>query len=251
VIGPARAADASLRIAMWSGPRNISTAMMRAFEARGDAAVIDEPFYAAYLARTGLDHPLREAVIASQPTDPREVADHLVGPVPGGKPVWYQKHMTLHLLEDFDRGWMAGVTHAFLIREPSAVLASYAKKRAAVTQADIGFVQQRNLFEREADRLGSAPPVVDAADVLANPGAILERLCRTLGLDYSPAMLAWPPGRRLTDGVWAPAWYQSVECSTGFEAPPQRSAVSLPEDLRRLADEAEPHYRKLFAYRVV
>jgi hypothetical protein len=169
--------DTAVRVAMWSGPRNISTAMMRSFEARGDAAVSDEPFYAAYLARTGIDHPLREEVIASQSCDPREVGASMVGPVPGGLPIWYQKHMTLHMLEDFDRQWMAGVRNAFLIREPRAVLASYVQKRAHVTLADIGFVQQRELFEREADRLGRAPPVVDAADVLANPARTLERLC--------------------------------------------------------------------------
>ena len=248
---PGHAERPPLRIAMWSGPRNISTAMMRSFEARGDAAVIDEPFYAAYLARTGIDHPMRDEVIASQPNDPREVASRLVGPVPGDKPVWYQKHMTLHLLEEFDRTWMTGVTNAFLIREPAAVLASYAKKRATVTQSDIGFVQQRELFEREAERLGCPPPVVDAADILSNPGAILERLCGVLGIAYSPAMLAWSPGRRPTDGVWAPAWYQAVERSTGFEASESQPTYVLPAGLQRLADEAEPHYRKLLAYRVV
>src|SRR5579862_5132768 len=155
-----------IRIAMWSGPRNISTAMMRAFEARGDAAVSDEPFYAAYLHRTGIDHPMRDEVMASQPRDPNEVAATLVGPVPGGKPIWYQKHMTLHLLEGDDRRWMAKVQNAFLIRDPQSVLASYALKRDEVTLADIGFVQQRELFEAEADRLGAPPPVVDSADIL-------------------------------------------------------------------------------------
>ena len=236
---------------MWSGPRNISTAMMRSFEARGDAAVIDEPFYAAYLERTGLDHPLRERVIASQSRDPREVAAMLVGPVPGGKPIWYQKHMTLHLLEGFAQDWMAEVRNAFLIREPRAVLASYALKRTAVTLADIGFVQQRELFEREAQRLGTAPPVIDAGDVLANPAPALERLCASCGIGYSPAMLRWPPGLRATDGVWAPAWYQSVERSTGFQASSPRPVAQLPPHLQRLADQAQPHYDALRQHRLV
>ena len=194
------------RIAMWSGPRNISTAMMRSFEARGDCAVTDEPFYAAYLSRTGLDHPMREEVIASQPRDPEAVAAALLGPVPAGKPLWYQKHMTLHMLESFRLGWMAHVTNAFLIREPKAVLASYAAKRAHVTLADIGFVQQHELFDRAADQTGKPPPVVDAADILADPGPALEKLCQALGVAYTEAMLHWPAGRRATDGVWAPAW---------------------------------------------
>ena len=239
---------AGTRIAMWSGPRNISTAMMRSFEARGDTAVTDEPFYAAYLQRTGIDHPLRDEVIASQSTDSREVAAVLVGPVPGGKPIWYQKHMTLHLLEGFERGWMSRVLNAFLIRDPPAVLASYAAKRTDVTLADLGFVQQRRLFELEAERLGAPPPVVDAADILANPARTLERLCRVLGIVFTPSMLGWPRGPRPSDGVWAPAWYQSVERSTGFEPRGVESTVLLPPALQRLADEAQPHYEALKVY---
>jgi Sulfotransferase domain len=243
--------DPSIRIAMWSGPRNISTAMMRSFEARGDTAVSDEPFYAAYLQRTGLDHPMREAVIASQSQDPRDVESQLLGPVPAGKPIWYQKHMTLHMLPEFDLGWMSGVRNAFLIREPRSVLASYALKRNDVTAADIGFVQQRMLFEREADRLGAAPPVVDAADILTNPGATLERLCMALGLPYTASMLRWPSGTRATDGVWAPAWYRSVERSTGFVPQEPKAAGDLPPHLQSLAEEAQPHYDALRAHRLV
>jgi hypothetical protein len=239
-----------MRIAMWSGPRNISTALMRAFEARGDTAVSDEPFYAAYLSRTGVDHPMRDAVIASQPRDPREVAAGLLGPVPGDKPVWYQKHMTLHLLPQDDRSWMSHVQNAFLIRDPKSVLASYARKRGQVTLADIGFVQQRELFDAEADRLGRAPPVVDAADVLAQPAQTLERLCSVLGIPYLSTMLHWPPGRRISDGVWAPAWYQAVETSTGFEPAKPDSLPKLSPSLERLAEQAQPHYEALRAHRL-
>jgi sulfotransferase family protein len=239
-----------VRIAMWSGPRNISTAMMRSFEARGDAAVSDEPFYAAYLSRTGIDHPLRDEVIASQSRDPVEVGAMMVGPVPGGLPVWYQKHMTLHMLEEFDREWMSGVRNAFLIRDPRSVLASYVQKRASVAQKDIGFVQQRELFEREADRLGRAPPVVDAADVLMNPSRTLERLCVALGVPYTASMLRWPPGRRDTDGVWAPAWYHAVEKSTGFDPQEPKAVPTLPAVLQSLADEAEPYYDALRVHRI-
>jgi hypothetical protein len=239
-----------IRIAMWSGPRNISTAMMRSFEARGDTAVCDEPFYAAYLARTGIDHPMRDEVMASQPRDPAAVAALLLGPVPENKPIWYQKHMTLHLLAGDRLDWMGHVRNAFLIRDPTSVLASYALKRDDVTLADIGFVQQRELFESEAQRLGRPPPVVDAADIVANPARTLERLCNALGIPYTPAMLRWPPGRRATDGVWAPAWYQAVEKSTGFEAPKHRAATELPPHLKALADQARPHYDALAVHRL-
>jgi hypothetical protein len=246
---PGRPAPA-IRIAMWSGPRNISTAMMRSFEARGDCAVTDEPFYAAYLHRTGIHHPMREEVSASQPLDDRKVAAMLTGAVPGGKPIWYQKHMTLHMVEGFDRAWMREVRNAYLIREPAAVLASYAEKRVDVTLSDIGFVQQRELFEIEADRLGVPPPVVDAADILNDPARTLGLLCTALGIVYTPAMLRWPPGRRATDGVWAPAWYHAVESSTGFSAPAPRHAAPLPAHLAHLEQQARPHYEALARFRL-
>ncbi|HKE97173.1 MAG TPA: hypothetical protein VKB34_22880 [Povalibacter sp.] len=240
----------TVRIAMWSGPRNISTAMMRSFGSRPDTAVIDEPFYAAYLAHTGLQHPMRQEVLASQPHDWREVVKVLLGPAPGGRPVFYQKHMTHHMVGPFGRDWLSGVRNAFLIRDPEAVLASYIEKRSEVTLADIGIVQQRELFEQEADRLGRAPPVIEGADVLADPARMLSLLCTGLGIDYTDAMLRWPAGRRETDGVWAPAWYNAVERSTGFEAPRTRSAVTLSPDLRAIADAARPHYEALAGHRL-
>jgi hypothetical protein len=240
----------AIRVAMWSGPRNLSTAMMRAFEARGDCAVTDEPFYAAYLQRTGLNHPLREAVLASQSRDPHAVESLLLGPVPDGKPIWYQKHMTLHMLPEFDRGWLARVNNAFLIREPRAVLASYAAKRDEVTLADLGFVQQRELFDAVSSRDGRPAPVVDAADILAKPAQTLGKLCAALGIEFTPTMLEWPAGLRPTDGVWAPAWYQSVERSTGFGPPSAAPAPALPPELERLVDQAQTHYDALWRHRL-
>ena len=235
----------TVRIAMWSGPRNISTAMMRSFENRPDCRVVDEPFYAAYLAQTGLDHPMRDEVLAAQPRDWREVVadlDRLDGPVV------YEKHMTHHMLPGFGLDWARARANAFLIRDPAEVLASYTVKRAEVTLEDIGFVQQRELFDREADRLGHAPPVVRGADVLADPRGMLSALCAALGLPFDEAMLNWPAGRRDSDGVWAPAWYDAVERSTGFEAPREKAAPVLTDDLRRIADEARPHYEALAAH---
>lgn len=239
-----------VRIAMWSGPRNISTAMMRSFENRPDTAVVDEPFYAAYLAHTGLDHPMRDAVLASQPQDWRAVAEAMAGPAPGGRAVFYQKHMTHHMFEGVGLEWTARCRSAFLIRDPAAVLASYTVKRAQVTLADIGVVRQRELFDREADRLGSAPPVVEGRDVLADPRRVLGALCGALGIPFLAEMLAWPAGPRDTDGVWAPAWYDAVERSTGFAPPGETRETRLPDDLRRIADQARPHYEALAAHRL-
>ncbi len=241
----------TLRICMWSGPRNISTAMMRSFENRADCAVSDEPFYAAYLAATGLDHPMRDEVLAAQPTDWRAVAAELTGPAPGGAAVWYQKHMTHHMVGGFGLDWADGCRNAFLIRDPARVLASYVVKRGEVTLADIGIVRQRELFDREADRLGAPPPVVEGRDVLADPAGTLGRLCAALGVPFDAAMLAWPAGRRDSDGVWAPAWYDAVERSTGFGAPPDESAAPVLSDaLAAIADAARPHYDHLAAFRL-
>jgi len=239
-----------IRIAMWSGPRNISTALMRSFGSRPDTTVVDEPFYAAYLAGSGSMHPMRAEVLASQPHDWREVVTHLLGAVPGGKAIYYQKHMTHHMLDSFGREWLGSMRNCFLIRDPRAVLSSYALKRSDITLADLGFVQQRELFERVADRLGRAPPVIEGADVLADPPQMLTHLCTALEIPYSEVMLRWPRGRRETDGVWAPAWYESVERSTGFAEPSAPRTSALPDQLMRIADQARPHYEVLAAYRL-
>jgi hypothetical protein len=238
-----------LRIAMWSGPRNISTTLMRSFGARLDTAVADEPLYAHYLLATGIDHPGRQEVIARHETDWRKVAAWLTGPVPGGKRVFYQKHMSKHLLPGVGREWLNGLTHAFLIRDPAEMLASFARVVAEPALADTGLPEQVELFEQVADRLGRAPPVVDARDVLTDPPGVLSRLCAELGLDYTDAMLTWPAGRRDTDGTWAPHWYAAVEQSTGFGPPPPR-VESLPAALERVLDECRPHYERLAAFRL-
>lgn len=239
----------TVRIAMWSGPRNISTAMMRSFGARPDAWVTDEPLYAHYLKVTGVTHPGREEVIAAHEPDWRKVADWLTGPVPGGREVWYQKHMAHHLLPVIERGWLDGLAHAFLIREPDEMVASLRKTYPEAALADTGLPQQSEIFDRVAGRLGRAPPVVLASDVLKDPAAQLEALCAALGIPWCDAMLAWPPGRRETDGAWAPYWYAAVEASTGFE-PYRRRHVELDDAEARLVDECRPYYEKLFALRL-
>jgi hypothetical protein len=236
---------------MWSGPRNISTALMRSFSSRPDTAVIDEPFYAAYLAETGIEHPMRDEVLASQPNDWRDVVAMITGPVPGGRSVFYQKHMTHHMLPAFGLGWLSGMHNAFLIRDPAAVLASYVRRRGDVTLADIGIVQQHELFDREAQRLGHAPPVIESSDVLANPAGVLSRLCAALGIPYTGAMLRWPAGRHPSDGVWAPAWYSAVERSTGFDSPSAAGRpAALTDEMQSIADAARPLYDALARFKL-
>jgi len=239
------------RIAMWSGPRNISTAMMRSFENRADACVTDEPFYACYLARTGVEHPMRAAVLASQPQDFATVAAAMQGPPPRrGARIWYQKHMCQHMLADDPLDWTTGLANAFLIRDPRAVVASFAKNRGTPAAFELGFERQRQIFDHVRAAAGEIPPVLDAEDVLGDPERALRALCAALAAPFDAAMLAWPAGRRESDGVWAPVWYEAVEASTGFAAasPPP---AGLPPDLQAIADAARPAYEAMAAYRLL
>jgi len=239
--------DPAIRIAMWSGPRNISTAMMRAFENRPDCTVSDEPLYGAWLKRTGQPHPMAAEVIGAMDTDWQSVVATLTGPVPGGRAVWYQKHMTHHLLDDMlEAGWLAKLTHVFLIRDPRAVVASYLQKRDAVSAEAIGVPQQLRLYRFVSDALGQDPPVIDSGRFLADPQAHLRALCQALGLAFSERMLAWPKGPRATDGVWAPHWYQRVWQSTGF-GPPAKAPPALDGRAREVAEACRPGYEALRA----
>ena len=232
------------RIAMWSGPRNLSTAMMYSFAARGDCQVWDEPFYAAYLQKTGMDHPMRDEVIAAGLADSRAVASACLAPLNAEQSLFYQKHMTLHMVPEFDRGFMRGLTNVFLIRHPARVIASYAKKREAPELADIGFVQQAELFDEVADWLGHAPLVIDSADIRATPRETLSRLCASLNIPFTDRMLRWPAGPKPFDGVWAPHWYNAVHASTGFDEP-EADLPTLSPEFQRLCDLALPYYERL------
>ncbi|MES2136476.1 MAG: HAD family hydrolase [Pseudomonadota bacterium] len=236
-------------IAMWSGPRNLSTAMMRSFGSRSDTFVSDEPFYGCFLKTTGADHPMRDEVIAAMDCDWGSVMRSLRGDTPDGSPIWYQKHMWHHMVGPVGYDDFAGFTHAFLIRAPERMIASYLRKRETAEFEGFGMDRQAEFFEREADRLGHAPPVIDAHDVLANPHHVLSALCAALGIPWDLAMLSWLPGRRDTDGPWAPHWYGAVEASAGF-GPPETGPVELPGDAQRLADRCRPYYERLAAHKI-
>jgi hypothetical protein len=234
---------------MWSGPRNLSTAMMRSFGSRSDTFVSDEPFYGCFLHDSGADHPMRGDVIAAMDCDWRSVMASLRGDPPDGSPIWYQKHMWHHMAGPVGYDDFAGFTHAFLIREPERMIASYLRKRESAEFEGFGMDRQAEFFGRESDRLGHAPPVIDAHDVLVDPHGVLSKLCAALGIPWDIAMLSWPPGRRDTDGSWAPHWYGAVEASTGF-GPPETDPVELPEEAQRLAERCRPYYERLAAYRL-
>lgn len=240
----------TVRVCLWSGPRNISTATMRSFEARGDCAVWDEPFYGYYLAETGIDHPGRDATLAVWPTVPEDIAAACAGPAPDGKPLFFQKHMCQHMLEDLDLSWTRACRHLFLIRDPAEVAASWYATMAQVTADDLGAVRQLRLYDEIAQITGREWPVVEGADVLADPAAMLERVCDALDLAFTPAMLSWPAGRRESDGPWAEHWYARVEASTGF-AGGRETPHPAPETLAPVIAACRPAYEALRARKLI
>ena len=237
-----------MRIAMWSGPRNLSTAMMYAFGARSDCAVVDEPFYASYLAQTGLQHPMREEILESQSQDPNAVSEQLLGPIPGARPHFYQKHMSQHMIESVPRDWMREVTNVFLIRHPARVIASFAAKYDRVGLEDIGFTQQADLIAMLRG-WGHQPVVIDSYDIRQNPAEKLEHLCEAINLPFSPEMLSWPRGGHKDDGAWAAHWYGAVWNSTGF-AGPEGDLPSVPEALQPVLDDALSLYEEMRAVKI-
>ena len=224
-----------MRIAMWSGPRNLSTAMMYSFGARRDFAVMDEPFYAAYLAASGAQHPMGDEILAAHETDPVKVDTACRAP---GTPHLYMKHMPHHMVDGFPLDWARDCVHVHLIRHPARVIASYAAKREAPSLEDIGFVQQAALF----DEIGGV--VIDSTDIRANPEGMLRALCAAIDLPFDPAMLKWPSGPRAQDGIWAAHWYGAVHRSTGF-AGAEGEMPLLGPDMTDLAAQALPHYERL------
>ena len=236
-------------IASWSGPRNISTAMMRSWGNRNDTVVCDEPLYAHYLLEHGLDHPGREEIVEHGETDVRKVIEWLTGPHPGGKAVFYQKHMAHHLVESVPREWILDLTNVFLIRDPRAMLLSLDRVVPAPSPADTGLPQQLELFRRLREKHGQAPPVIDARDVLRQPRGMLHALCAAVDVEFQEEMLHWPAGPRETDGIWARHWYGTVLESTGF-APFEPRDVKLPRHLERVLDQIEPAFRELYETRL-
>ena len=252
-ISPAQSEDpamqAPVRIAMWSGPRNISSAMMRAWGNRPDTFVVDEPFYAFYLKKTGADHPGADEVIAAGETDWRKIVEQLIGPIPNDARNFYQKQMTHHLLAKVSRDWLCEMTNYFLIRDPAEVITSYIKKNREPTVEDLGFVQQAEIFDFVHRQEDVIPPVIDADDVLRNPRGMLQMLCDAVGVEFSDAMLSWPPGRRESDGVWAKYWYAEVERSTSF-APYRERKIEVPKSLHEVNARCREIYERLYRHRL-
>ena len=236
-----------IRLSMWSGPRNVSTALMYAFRQRSDTEVVDEPLYGHYLRTSGLDHPGRREVMAAMDVDGARVVHEVLLESRTSTPVRFFKNMAHHL-RGLDRGFLDGLTNGLLTRDPREMLPSLARQLPHPTLADTGFAEQVELLERE-EEAGRPPLVLDARELLLDPEGVLSEACRRLGLAFEPAMLRWPPGPKPEDGAWAPYWYAGVHASTGF-APYRPQREPFPEPLRPLLDACLPHYERLYAYAI-
>ena len=239
---------ATTHLAMWSGPRNISTAVMRSFESRANCRVSDEPLYSHYLKVTGLDHPLADEIIATHESDWRKVVAELSAPLETDVDLYFQKHMAHHLTPEIDRAWMGELSHAFLIRDPLEMLISLAKKLPNPSVGDTGLSHQIELY-RALCTDEYRPPVIDSRDVLENPRGVLSKLCDALHVDFTESMLTWAPGPRKSDGYWAKHWYANVYETTQFGQWKPRTEA-LPDPLLPVLAECQAFYDELYEERL-
>jgi hypothetical protein len=231
----------TLRVNLWSGPRNVSTALMYSFAQRADTRVVDEPLYAHYLRVSGAEHPGRDEVLAWQENDGAKVVREVIlGPC--DKPVLFMKHMAHHLVE-IDRAFLARCANVILTRDPTDMLPSLAENLRTPTLRDTGCAMQTELVT-ELRALGQDPPVLVAAEILRDPKSVLAKLCARLAIPFDAAMLSWKAGARPEDGIWAPHWYASVHRSSGFE-PYKKKSAPFPERLRPLLEECRPYFAEL------
>ena len=239
----------STRIAMWSGPRNISTALMYSFENRSDCYATDEPLYASFLLKSGTPHPGAEEVIENNESEVGKIITTLTGPIPDKKQIWYQKHMCHHLPPDSDISWIDNFKNCFLIRDPREVLLSLSKITDSIDLLSTGLPQQLTIFKHVIKSSRKIPPVIDSADVLEDPESILSVLCESIGIPFSKRMLSWEPGPRNCDGLWGKYWYDSVWKSSGFSPPTPKDGV-LSEHLHSVLEESTIIYQELREMRI-
>ncbi len=237
-------------IAMWSGPRNVSTALMRSFENRSDCFVSDEPFYSYFLYKTGLKHPLSDKIIKSGLIDYNKIIKYITGPIPFSKNIWYQKHMAHHILEGVNMDWIKNIANCLLIRHPSDVILSYSKKNEIDNIQQLGYLQQIEIYKMLTEETGVPPIIIDAQDLLKEPRKILIEICKNLRIKFDDKMLSWPPGVRKTDGIWGKHWYKQVEASTGFN-PYIKSDRTIPSRYQNLNDECMKYYDFLYQNRII
>jgi len=237
------------RISMWSGPRNISTALMRSFENRSDTAVIDEPFYSFFLKNTGIKHPIYKEVIEKYDSSWNNITNTLIGSIPNNKNIWYQKLMTHHWVDNQPLDWTINTINCFLIRNPKNVILSYLKIYKDVTPELIGLPQQIKIFNYVIKKTNKIPTVISSEDILKTPKLMLKKLCHLLEIPFLEQMLSWPMGPRDSDGIWGKYWYRNVVKTSSFSNPPKKNE-KFPKEFSSLLDECNEYYKQIEKYKI-
>jgi len=231
-------------VACWSGPRNISTALMRSWSSRRDTFVSDEPFYAHYLKSTQNNHPMREKIIKHYLTDYNKIVTHLTNNIPNQKTVWYQKHMAHHINDLNNIDWIKNFENCILIRHPKDVISSYVKKNTLNHIDEIGYPQQYKIM-KYLDDIGKKFIVIDSDILLKNPEKILSQWCNSIDLEFDNSMLRWKKGNHQNDGIWWSHWYDNVIKSTKFQKFSSSDNI-VDKKYKLIYDEALDYYKIFF-----
>ena len=232
---------------MWSGPRNLSTALMRSFENRNDTKVIDEPFYAYYLKKTQLDHPMKSEIINYYPTSQIQILKKIT-PQTQNNQIFYQKHMTHHIIKNTRLDWLNKGYNCFLIRHPAKVINSYIKKNTLISIDDVGFKKQYEIFNKiKKNKINYM--VINADTILQDPSKTLKKLCKILEIRFTKKMLSWPAGKRSTDGIWSKVWYKNVELSNTFSKY-KKEKYNVPKKYNDIYEESLKYYNEMNQYSI-
>lgn len=233
-----------MRIACWSGPRNISTALMRAWSSRADTFISDEPFYAHYLKQTGLNHPMSKEIINLYSTKHKDIIKNLTSVIPKGKNIWYQKHMAHHILKVNDLSWIKNFHNCILIRHPKYVINSYVKKNTLSSVTDLGYTQQLSIIKfLKKEKLKFY--IIDSDDFLKNPEKKINDWCNFLNIDFKKSMLSWSKGPHINDGIWGKHWYNNINNSTKFFKIKRNLSTDYKE-FQSIYDDAKYIYKKIY-----
>ena len=235
-----------MKIACWSGPRNISTALMRSWSSRNDSFISDEPFYAYYLRKQQLKHPMYKEIIEYYPNKYDEVVKNLISTIPNNKKHWYQKHMAHHLNDFNDIDWIKNFENCILIRHPKDVINSYIKKNTLSYVDELGYPQQYKIM-KYLTSIGKKFIVIDSNILLNNPEKILSKWCSSINLEFDISMLKWQKGNHPQDGIWWKHWYDNVITTTHFQKFSANQS-QLNEKYQSIYDEALDYYNKLYYF---
>ena len=230
-------------VACWSGPRNISTALMRSWSSRKDTFVTDEPFYAYYLKETKLKHPMHREIITKYSSNYNEIIKYLTNKIPDNRKIWYQKHMAHHLLDLNNIEWINNFKNCILLRHPKEVISSFSKKSKLSSVEELGYPQQYEII-RFLKKNNKSYTIIDSSELLKNPEKVLAAWCKKNNIKFDISMLKWEKGNHNNDGIWWESWYDNVIKTTGFQKY-EKKDISIENKYDSIYNESMKYYNYL------